>query len=145
MRVTPRSQVLQPAPATATTATTDSAVPATTVLVAVHSAQVREGLVAMFGAVDGFRVIGEASTGEQALELARAFKPQLALIDQDLAGLGGWWTINALQSEQLAQVIVALGWRCNESLAQVAGAQAWVQLGTAPRELLSCVEAAIQA
>ena len=98
----------------------------------------------MFGAVEGFQVVGEASTGEQALELARAFKPRLALIDQELAGLDGWWTINALQAEQLAQVIIALGWRGNGSLAQVAGAQAWVQLGTAPRELLSSVEAAIQ-
>jgi DNA-binding NarL/FixJ family response regulator len=117
----------------------------TTVLVAVCSPHVREGLVAMFGAVEGFQVVGEASTGEQALELARTFRPHLALIDQDLAGLDAWWTINALQAEQLAQVIIALGWRGNGSLAQVTGAQAWVQLGTAPRELLNSVEAAIRA
>jgi DNA-binding response OmpR family regulator len=99
----------------------------------------------MFGAVDGFHVVAEASTGEQALELARACRPHLALIDLELSGLDGWWTINALQAEQLAQVIIALGWRGNGSVAQVAGAQAWVQMGTAPRELLNSVEAAIQA
>jgi len=115
------------------------------VLVAVRSAHVREGLVAMLGAVEGFQVVGEASTGEHALELARALRPHLALIDQELAGLDGWWTINALQTEQLAQVVIALGWRGDGSLAQVAGAQAWVQMGTAPRELLNSVEAAIQA
>jgi response regulator NasT len=99
----------------------------------------------MLGAVGSFQVIGEAATGEQALELARAFRPHLALVDQDLAGLGGWWTINALQTEQLAEVIVALGWRGDGVVAQVAGAQAYVQLGTAPRELLSSVQAAITA
>ena len=97
----------------------------------------------MLGAVDGFQVVGEASTGEQALELARRFRPHLALVDQELAGLGGWWTINALQTERLAQVVVALGWRGDGVLAQVAGAQAYVQMGTAPRELLSSVEAAM--
>jgi two-component system, NarL family, invasion response regulator UvrY len=106
---------------------------------------VREGLVAMLGAVGGFQIVGEAATGEHALELARAFRPHLALIDQDLAGLGGWWTINLLQSEQLARVIVALGWRGDGVVAQIAGAQAYVQMGTAPRELLRSVEAAISA
>jgi len=129
--------------------TTDTAFRAsTTVLVAVSSAHVREGLVAMLGAVESFQVVGEASTGEQALELARASRPHLALIEQELAGLAGldgWSTIYALQAEQLAQVVIALGWRGDGSLAQVAGAQAWVQMGTAPRELLSSVEAAIQA
>jgi len=99
----------------------------------------------MLGAVGGFQIVGEAATGEQALELARAFRPHLALVDQDLAGLDGWWTINALQTEHLAKVIVALGWRGDGLVAQVAGAQAYVQMGTAPRELLSSVLAAISA
>jgi len=115
----------------------------TTVLVAVQSADVREGLVAMLGAIDGFQVIGEAATGEQALELARARRPRLALVDQELAGLGGWWTINALRTEQLADVIVGLGWRGDGRLCRDAGARAYVELGTAPRALLDSVEAAM--
>jgi two-component system invasion response regulator UvrY len=115
----------------------------TTVLVAVQSAEVREGLVAMLGAVEGFHVVGEAATGEQAVELARTCRPHLALIDQELPGMGGWWTIRVLHGERLTRVIVALGRRADGVLAKVAGAQAYVQMGTAPRELLSTLHAAL--
>jgi DNA-binding NarL/FixJ family response regulator len=43
----------------------------TTVLVAVSSPRVREALVAVIGAMEGFRVVGEATTAERALQLAR--------------------------------------------------------------------------
>jgi DNA-binding NarL/FixJ family response regulator len=114
------------------------------VLVAVQSPQVREGLVAMLGALDAFEVVAEASNDEQAIELARQMRPQLALIDQELSGHGGWWTINALQRERLADVIVALGRRGEGLFAQLAGAQAYVQMGCAPRELLSAVRDALR-
>src|SRR5688572_27111918 len=81
----------------------------TTVLVAVESACVREALVAMLGALDGFRVVGEAATGDQALELARESRPQLALVDQELSDYSGPWAIQCMQREELAQVIVAIG------------------------------------
>src|ERR1051326_8764876 len=45
--------------------------PETTVLVAVGSATVREALVAMLGAIDGFRVVCEADSADAALECAR--------------------------------------------------------------------------
>jgi DNA-binding NarL/FixJ family response regulator len=99
----------------------------------------------MLGALDGFQVVGEAATDEQAIELARKLRPQLALIDQELSGYGGWWAIHALQNEQLADVIVALGRRGDGLLARLAGAQAYVQIGTAPRELLSALQAAMHA
>jgi DNA-binding NarL/FixJ family response regulator len=116
-----------------------------TVLVAVQSPGVREGLVALLGAREGFQVIGEAATSEQALALARDLRPRLVLIDQDLCGPDGGGTIRALCSERLAEVVVALGRRANGELAQLAGAQAYVQIGTTPRELLSALEAAIRA
>src|SRR5690348_16596628 len=76
--------------------------PETTVLVAVESPQVREALVAMLGALDGFRIVAEADTDEAALEAARRQRPHLALIEAELSGCGGWWTIQQIQSEQLA-------------------------------------------
>jgi response regulator NasT len=99
----------------------------------------------MLGAREGFQVIGEAATAEQALELARELRPRLVLIDQDPSGPDCWETMRALHSERLAEVVVALGRRADGDLAQLAGAQAYVQMGTAPRELLSALEAAIRA
>ena len=115
----------------------------TTVLVAVESAQVREGLVAMLGALDGFRVIAEADTDETAIDAARAQRPQLALIELELSGCGGWWAIRQMEAERLADVVVALGRRADGALAQLVGAQSYVQMGTSPRDLLSALEAAV--
>jgi DNA-binding NarL/FixJ family response regulator len=132
-RVLPGATIVEPA-------STDAS--QTTVLVAVQSPRVREALVAMLGALDGFQVVAEAETGEQALELARAYRPRLALVDQELSGYGGWWTIHTLQTERLAKVIVALGRRGDGLTAQLAGAQAYVQMGTAPRDLLHALVSA---
>jgi DNA-binding NarL/FixJ family response regulator len=116
---------------------------ATTVLVAVESAQVREGLVAMLGAVDGFRIVAEASSDEAAVEAARAHRPYLALIELELSGCGGFWAIRQIESENLATVVVALGRRADFALADLVGAQSYVQMGTSPRDLLTTVEAAL--
>ena len=117
--------------------------PETTVLIAVESSQVREALVAMLGALDGFRVVAEADTDDAALEAARRQRPRLALIEPELSGCGGWWTIQQIQSEQLVGVVVALGRRADGTLARLAGAQSYVQMGISPRDLLSALEAAM--
>ncbi|HEX8966360.1 MAG TPA: hypothetical protein VF937_00675 [Chloroflexota bacterium] len=120
-----------------------SEAPETTVLVAVESANVREALVAMLGTLDGFRVVAEADTDDAALDAARRQRPHLALIEPELSGCGGWWAIQQMQSEHLAEVVVALGRRANGALAQLAGAQCYVQMGASPRDLLSALQAAM--
>lgn len=111
-------------------------------LVAVESAQVREALVAMLGAVDRFQVIAEVDTAEAAIEAARTHRPNLALVEPDLSGCGGWWAIKQIQTERLVDVVVALGRRADGALAQLVGVRTYVQMGTPPRDLLDAVEAA---
>lgn len=117
----------------------------TTVLVAVESAQVREALVAILGAQEGFRIVAEAASDDAALEAARNHRPHLALIEPELSGCGGWWAIQKMRAEQLVDVVVALGRRANDSMAHLAGAHGYVQIGAAPRDLLSALEAAMAA
>jgi DNA-binding NarL/FixJ family response regulator len=117
--------------------------PETTVLVAVGSATVREALVAMLGAIDGFRIVCEADSADAALECARCQRPRLALIEPELSNCGGWWVIQQIRIEQLACVVVALGRRGDGTLAQMVGAQSYVQMGIAPRDMLSTLEAAM--
>jgi len=117
--------------------------PETTVLVAIGSATVREALVAMLGAIDGFSVVCEADSADAALECARRQRPRLALIEPELSDCGGWWVIQQVRSEQPACVVVALGRRADGALAQLVGAQSYVQMGIAPRDLLSALEAAM--
>jgi response regulator NasT len=115
----------------------------TTVLVAVQSAHVREGLVAMLGATDGFRIVAETDNYEAAVEAARMHRPRLALVEPELSDCRGWWAIQQIQAERSAGVIVALGRRAEARLAQLVGAQTYVQMGTSPRDLLSALQAAM--
>ena len=112
-------------------------------LVAVGSAHVREALVAMLSALDGFRIAAEVDSDVAAVEAARTHRPHLALVETELSECGGWWAIQQIQTEQLAGVVVALGRRANAGLSQLVGAQTYVQIGTSPRELLNALEAAM--
>jgi DNA-binding NarL/FixJ family response regulator len=109
----------------------------TTVLVAVSSPRVREALVAVISAMEGFRVVGEATTAEQAVQLARAERPMLALVDDDLADCSGTWTMQELSGEV---VVVAIGWRANAALqARAAGARMYIEMGGSPEDVLSAL------
>jgi DNA-binding NarL/FixJ family response regulator len=121
---------------------TDEGQRAITVMVAVESAQVREALAAMLGTLDGFRVVAEVDNDQAAIEAAHNLRPQLALVEPELSGCGGWWVIQRLQTEHLAGVVVALGRRAHGAPAHLVGAHTYVQMGVAPRDLLSVLEAA---
>ena len=112
-------------------------------LVAVQSAHVREALVAMLGAIDGFRIVAEVDNYQAAVESARRRRPHLALVEPELSDHRGWWAIQQIQAERAAGVIVALGRRADTRLAHFVGAQSYVQMGVAPRDLLSALEAAV--
>ena len=61
----------------------------TRILVADDHELVRMGLMRMLVDVDGFQVVGEAQTGEEAVKLARELKPHVVLMDVKMPGIGG--------------------------------------------------------
>jgi DNA-binding NarL/FixJ family response regulator len=71
-----------------------AAVPATivvvqrTVLIVDDHPDFRRSARALLEA-DGFEVVGEAGTGEEALRVAAALRPQIVLLDVQLPGLDG--------------------------------------------------------
>lgn len=138
----PAGRGLAPAP-------TPTAAPSiTTVLVAVSAPRVREALVALISAVEGYAVVAEAGTSEEALAAARRSRPALAIIDQDLPGCGGAWTIHQIAADRLAEAIVAIGLRadeCTRFRAQASGARAFIQMGAATEELLATFQQALAA
>ena len=50
---------------------------------------IRTGIKLMLDKTPDIRVLGEASTGEEAVEQARALKPQVILMDVSMPGIGG--------------------------------------------------------
>jgi two-component system invasion response regulator UvrY len=61
----------------------------TKILVVDDHDMVRMGIVRMLADVNGFQVVGEAKNGEDAVIQARAFAPDVVLMDVKMPGIGG--------------------------------------------------------
>ena len=60
-----------------------------TVLVVDDHALFRAGMHAVLSAFEDVDVVGEASTGEEALELVGTLHPEVVLMDLRMPGIGG--------------------------------------------------------
>ena len=49
----------------------------------------RQGLVSLLQSEPGFKVVGEAGSGEEALQLAPQLQPDVVLMDVKMPGIGG--------------------------------------------------------
>jgi len=59
------------------------------VLVADDQAPFRKAVRSLLAASDGFELVGEATSGEQAVTLAQELHPDLVLMDIQMDGIGG--------------------------------------------------------
>ncbi|OIJ23655.1 response regulator [Nocardioides luteus] len=81
----------------------------TTVLLVDDHPVVRSGLRAVIDAGDALRVIGEAATGEEAITLAGALRPDVVLCDLRLgSGIDGIRTTAALRALEPAPAVLIL-------------------------------------
>jgi len=106
---------------------------------------VRAGLSTMLYATGEFDVVGEAADGAQAVELALASKPDVALMDLSMPVLDGVAATRRLRAECPQVKVVALTsfsdrQRVSEALG--AGAVGYLLKDCAPDELLAAVRAA---
>jgi len=99
----------------------------------------REGLTSLLSYQDDFTVIGEAEDAERALEQARAFKPDIVLMDVELPGEDGVTATQRLKLEMPDVTVVILTVH-DDSLtlfdAIKAGAQGYLVKNVRSRELL---------
>ncbi|MGA5703460.1 response regulator [Peterkaempfera bronchialis] len=76
------------------------------VIVAEDESAVRSGLVLILRGAPDIEVVAEAADGEQALALAREFRPDVVLMDLRMPRLDGVSATRAVVAEQLASVLV---------------------------------------
>jgi DNA-binding NarL/FixJ family response regulator len=116
----------------------------TRVLIADDHALFRYGVKAMFASEEGFEVAGEASTGEEAVELAAELKPDIVLMDIQMPNLNGIEaTRRILESDPGIGVVVVTMFEEDDSVfaAMRAGARGYVLKGAGVEEVIKVVRA----
>ncbi len=78
------------------------------VLIVDDHAVLRAGLTALLEAEGDLEVIGEASNGEDAIELARTLRPDVVIMDLSMPGLGGLEATRRISALELGVKILVL-------------------------------------
>ena len=103
----------------------------------------RAGLRAMLTDQRGFALVGEASNGQEALQLCRRLQPDLALIDVRMPEMDGLSTCRAVKQECPATSVILVTMHANPEYlfeALKAGAAGYVLKDVSQRELISAVQ-----
>lgn len=115
------------------------------VLIVDDHAVVRSGLGAFLSAYPDLELVGEASNGEQALDRARAQKPDVILMDLMMPVMDGVQAIAALQREGSSARILALTSFSDDELVQralAAGALGYLLKNVSHEQLVDAVRQA---
>ncbi|MBW4041784.1 MAG: response regulator transcription factor [Acidobacteria bacterium] len=114
------------------------------VLVAEDHPIVRSGIVALLRAADDIEVVGEASTGLEAVQLAIGLAPDLVLMDLRMPGIDGdEATSRILAVRPLTKVMVLTTYDSDDSIlaAIEAGARGYLLKAAPQEEILAGVRA----
>lgn len=117
-----------------------------TVVIADDHVLFRQGLAALLREQPGWEVVGEAGSGEEAIELVAALKPAVAVLDVEMAGIGGIDAARRIREISAGTKIVALSMYSSAHYQQrmrQAGASAYVRKSQPIAELVDVVRGLI--
>lgn len=117
----------------------------TTVVLADDHHLVRHSLRVMLETKPGFRVVGEAEDGLQALEMLEHLKPDVIVIDVVMPKMGGLEVARLAAKRSPATRVVVLSMHADEAYvieALRAGAQAYVLKSSSPEEFVTAIREA---
>jgi DNA-binding NarL/FixJ family response regulator len=112
--------------------------------VADDQALVRSGFVVLLRSAEGIDVVGEASDGREAVELARAVRPDVMLMDIRMPEMDGLEATRRITSDEVSastRVLILTTFDLDEYVFEAlrAGASGFLLKDTLPDELLSAV------
>ena len=113
------------------------------VLVADDQALVRAGLVTILGTDPAIEVVAEAGDGDEAVQLAAAHRPHVALLDVRMPRCDGLQATRRIVAEGDTRVLVLTTFGQDEVLFEAlqSGAQGFLLKDTRPEDLLAAVHA----
>ena len=115
------------------------------VLLADDHAVLRSGLKALLGLEEDMQVVGEASNGREAVELAQSLRPDVIVMDISMPEMDGLAAAKAIYEMDLPGHVVMLTVHAEEAyLFQTlqVGASGYVLKSSADRELMDAIRAA---
>lgn len=104
----------------------------------------REGIAALIGNQTDMKLVAEASSGREALELFRKHRPDITLMDLQMPAMSGIDAMSAIRGEFPDARIIVLTTHAGDvqiSRALKAGARAYLLKGSLRRELLETIRA----
>ncbi len=119
----------------------------TTILIADDHRLFRQGLVALLREQRGWEVVGEADDGAEAIRLAQALQPQVAVIDVEMPNVGGVEAARGIRRVARDTRIVALSMYSDAHYRERmrhAGASAYVLKNEAIDDLVSAIHAVLR-
>lgn len=117
------------------------------VIVVGDLAAVRRGLVRLIGSEAGMEVVGEAASGQEAMERAGILEPDVVVLDLQMPRVGGLETVVALKGQDPDARILVLASFCQDDQifpAIKAGASGFLLKDSPPEDLLEAIRQAYQ-
>jgi two-component system invasion response regulator UvrY len=108
---------------------------------------VRTGICRMLVDTPEIQVVGEAESGEQAIELARQHKPDVVLLDVNMPGIGGVETTRRLLQSVTGIKVLAVSGLSEEpypSMLLKAGASGYITKGAPLDEMVRAIRKVMQ-
>jgi len=122
---------------------TEPATSKTTVLLADDHALVRRGFRRLLDDDPTLSVVGEASTGTEAVELARTAQPQVIVMDVAMPGMSGLAAMSAIRAERPDAAVLILSMHSEATLvrqAMAAGARGYVLKNAVDLDLAGAIK-----
>ena len=116
------------------------------VLIVDDHQMVREGLCSILKQYDDLTVVGQASTGEQALQLAGTLMPEVVIMDMHMPGWNGAESTRRILKEHPAIVVIGLSVQTDSHVSDsmlAAGAAGFLPKETIGSELYSSIRTAV--
>jgi len=117
------------------------------VLIVDDHQMVREGLICILKQYDDLTVVGEASTGEQALEMAGTLMPDVVIMDMQMPGWNGAESTSRILKEYPAIIVIGLSIQTDPHVSNsmlAAGAAGFLPKETVGNELYSTIQSAVR-
>lgn len=104
---------------------------------------VRTGIRKILDDVKGFKVVGEAETGEEAVQFCRKSEPNVVLMDMNMPGIGGLEATKKIIRNNPDTKVIVLTVHSEDPIptkVMQIGAAAYLTKGAAPTEMVNAIK-----